>query len=58
MNNFKQVDISKLSPIEAARRIHVSRDLHFNPFTSKSRDSVLFCDEILRLTSEEVLASE
>ena len=49
------VDISKLSPVEAARRVHQSAELNFNPFPNGSVKSVKYVDELLRLTSIEVV---
>ena len=48
-------DISKLSPVELARRVHKSTDLNFNPYPKRSPNHRVFCDELLRLTSAEVL---
>ena len=51
------IDISKLSPVEAARRIHNSSDLNFAPkhFKKGSRQMEQYIDELLRLTTEQVV---
>ena len=52
------VDISKLSPVEMARRVHNSSDLNLNPYPKRSKEAVEFGDELMRLITEELLGNE